>query len=148
MRLPYSWLREVVAAGAPGWDVPAEDLEQALIRIGHEVEDIIPVGPVSGPLTVSVRTPPRRLARTSTKPGPPSDCGARTRRSSGREPRHPAAIDCAACTAVRLSPKQSGAMSTVSGPVSGARAVTQGRLWRRRGRRTAGTGMLRRWCEK
>lgn len=52
MRLPYSWLREVVAAGAPGWDVPAEDLEQALIRIGHEVEDIIPVGPVSGPLTV------------------------------------------------------------------------------------------------
>ena len=52
MRLPYSWLREVVAAGAPGWDVSAEDLEQALIRIGHEVEDIIPVGPVSGPLTV------------------------------------------------------------------------------------------------
>ena len=52
MRLPYSWLREIVAAGAPGWDVSAEDLEQALIRIGHEVEDIIPVGPVSGPLTV------------------------------------------------------------------------------------------------
>ena len=52
MRLPYSWLREVVAAGAPGWDVPADELEQALIRIGHEVEEIIPVGPVSGPLTV------------------------------------------------------------------------------------------------
>lgn len=52
MRLPYSWLREVVAAGAPGWDVPAEELEQALIRIGHEVEEIILAGPVSGPLTV------------------------------------------------------------------------------------------------
>ena len=45
MRLPYSWLRDVVQAGAPGWDVPAHELEQALIRIGHEVEGIIPVGP-------------------------------------------------------------------------------------------------------
>src|SRR5215212_2135623 len=52
MRLPYSWLRDVVQAGAPGWDVPADELEQTLIRIGHEVEDIISVGPVSGPLTV------------------------------------------------------------------------------------------------
>lgn len=52
MRLPYSWLREAVRAGAPGWDVPAEELEQTLIRIGHEVEEVIPVGPVSGPLTV------------------------------------------------------------------------------------------------
>ena len=51
MRLPYSWLRDVVRAGAPGWDVSVDDLEQTLIRIGHEVEDIIPVGPVSGPLT-------------------------------------------------------------------------------------------------
>ena len=52
MRVPYSWLREVVAAGAPGWDVPPDELEQTLIRIGHEVEEVIPVGPVSGPLTV------------------------------------------------------------------------------------------------
>lgn len=52
MRLPYSWLREVVQAGAPGWDVSADELEQTLIRIGHEVEDILPVGPVSGPLTI------------------------------------------------------------------------------------------------
>jgi phenylalanyl-tRNA synthetase beta chain len=52
MRLPYSWLREVVQAGAPGWDVSAHELEQTLIRIGHEVEEIIPVGPVAGPLTV------------------------------------------------------------------------------------------------
>lgn len=52
MRLPYSWLREVVQAGAPGWDVSAEELEQTLIRIGHEVEEIIPVGPVTGPLTI------------------------------------------------------------------------------------------------
>jgi phenylalanyl-tRNA synthetase beta chain len=52
MRLPYSWLREVVQAGAPGWDVPSDELEHTLIRIGHEVEEIIPVGPVTGPLTV------------------------------------------------------------------------------------------------
>jgi phenylalanyl-tRNA synthetase beta chain len=52
MRLPYSWLRDVVQAGAPGWDVSPDELEQTLIRIGHEVEEIIPVGPVTGPLTI------------------------------------------------------------------------------------------------
>jgi phenylalanyl-tRNA synthetase beta chain len=52
MRLPYSWLREVVQRGASGWDVAPHDLEQALIRVGHEVEDIISLGPVDGPLTV------------------------------------------------------------------------------------------------
>ncbi|OBI72234.1 phenylalanine--tRNA ligase subunit beta [Mycobacterium sp. E740] len=52
MRLPYSWLRDVVQAGAPGWDVAPDELEQTLIRIGHEVEEVIPVGPVTGPLTV------------------------------------------------------------------------------------------------
>jgi len=52
MRLPYSWLREVVQAGAPGWDVPADDLERALIRVGHEVEEVIALEPVTGPLTV------------------------------------------------------------------------------------------------
>ena len=52
MRVPYSWLREVVAAGAPGWDVAPGDLEQTLVRIGHEVEEVITLSPVDGPLTV------------------------------------------------------------------------------------------------
>src|SRR5687768_17291860 len=52
MRIPYSWLREAVRAGAPDWDVPPDELEQTFIRIGHEVEEVIPVGPVSGPLTI------------------------------------------------------------------------------------------------
>jgi phenylalanyl-tRNA synthetase beta chain len=52
MRVPYSWLREVVSVGAPGWDVPADELEQALLRIGHEVEEVTTLGPVDGPLTV------------------------------------------------------------------------------------------------
>ncbi|OSC32012.1 phenylalanine--tRNA ligase subunit beta [Mycobacterium vulneris] len=52
MRVPYSWLREVVAAGAPDWDVAPAELEQALVRIGHEVEEVATLGPVEGPLTV------------------------------------------------------------------------------------------------
>ncbi|MDT5360944.1 MAG: phenylalanyl-tRNA synthetase beta chain, partial [Mycobacterium sp.] len=39
MRVPYSWLREIVQVGAPGWDPGADELEQTLIRIGHEVEE-------------------------------------------------------------------------------------------------------------
>jgi phenylalanyl-tRNA synthetase beta chain len=52
MRIPYSWLRDVVRAGAPDWDVTPDDLEQAFVRIGHEVEDVIVLGPVDGPLAV------------------------------------------------------------------------------------------------
>jgi len=52
MRVPYSWLREVVTAGAPGWDVAPADLEQTLVRIGHEIEEVLSLGPVDGPLTV------------------------------------------------------------------------------------------------
>ncbi|MGF2947511.1 phenylalanine--tRNA ligase subunit beta [Mycobacterium sp. Lab-001] len=52
MRVPYSWLREVVEAGAPGWDVTPHELEQTLVRIGHEVEEVVALGPVDGPVTV------------------------------------------------------------------------------------------------
>jgi phenylalanyl-tRNA synthetase beta chain len=52
MRVPYSWLREVVTAGAPGWDAAPGDVEQTLVRIGHEVEEVSTLGPVDGPLTV------------------------------------------------------------------------------------------------
>ncbi|MCV7194543.1 phenylalanine--tRNA ligase subunit beta [Mycolicibacterium brumae] len=52
MRLPYSWLREAVNVAAPGWDPGPADLEAALIRVGHEVEDVITLGPVTGPLTI------------------------------------------------------------------------------------------------
>ena len=62
MRLPYSWLRDVIAAGAPGWEANADELEQTLIRIGHEVEEVIAVGPVSGPLTVGRVTEIEELA--------------------------------------------------------------------------------------
>ena len=52
MRVPYSWLREVVNVGAPDWDVDPAELEQTLVRIGHEVEEVATLGPVTGPLTV------------------------------------------------------------------------------------------------
>ncbi|ODR08325.1 phenylalanine--tRNA ligase subunit beta [Mycolicibacillus koreensis] len=52
MRVPYSWLREVVAAGAPEFDPGAADLERALIGLGHEVEDVVTIAPAEGPLTV------------------------------------------------------------------------------------------------
>ena len=52
MRVPYSWLREVVSTGARGWDAGPGELAQALVRIGHEVEEITPLGPVEGPLAV------------------------------------------------------------------------------------------------
>jgi phenylalanyl-tRNA synthetase beta chain len=52
MRVPYSWLREVVRIGAPSWDVSPDDLEQTLLHIGHEVEEVVRLGPVDGPLTV------------------------------------------------------------------------------------------------
>jgi phenylalanyl-tRNA synthetase beta chain len=53
MRIPYSWLREVLNVGvAGGFDVAAGELEQTLVRIGHEVEEVITLSPVDGPLTV------------------------------------------------------------------------------------------------
>ena len=52
MRLPYSWLREVISVGAPGWDVGPDEIDQALVRIGHEVEEVVTLGPVEGPLAV------------------------------------------------------------------------------------------------
>ncbi|MEE9243555.1 MAG: phenylalanine--tRNA ligase subunit beta [Mycobacterium sp.] len=87
MRLPYSWLREIVQAGAPGWDVGAEELEQTLIRIGHEVEEVIPRGPVAGPLTIGRVTEieeltefkkPIRAVKVDVGEGQPRDivCGA------------------------------------------------------------------------
>ncbi|MGZ4582871.1 MAG: phenylalanine--tRNA ligase subunit beta [Mycobacterium sp.] len=62
MRVPYSWLREVVSAGAPGWDVAPAELGQTLVRIGHEVEEVQALGPVDGPLTVGRVTDIEELA--------------------------------------------------------------------------------------
>lgn len=52
MRIPYSWLIEVLRAGAPEFSATPAGIEETLIRIGHEVEEVIVPGPVTGPLVV------------------------------------------------------------------------------------------------
>ncbi|OHU19110.1 phenylalanine--tRNA ligase subunit beta [Mycobacteroides franklinii] len=52
MRVPYSWLIEVLRVGAPEFSATPADIEETLIRIGHEVEEVMVPGPVSGPLVV------------------------------------------------------------------------------------------------
>src|SRR5690625_3575620 len=52
MRIPYSWLREALTAGAPDFGLSAAELEQTLLRVGHEVEAVHTLGPVTGPLQV------------------------------------------------------------------------------------------------
>ncbi|OAT68144.1 phenylalanine--tRNA ligase subunit beta [Mycobacteroides immunogenum] len=52
MRIPYSWLLDVLRVGAPEFSATAADIEETLIRIGHEVEEVVIPGPVSGPLVV------------------------------------------------------------------------------------------------
>jgi len=53
MRVPYSWLREVLNVGeAGGFDAAPAEVAQTLVRIGHEVEEVITLGPVDGALTV------------------------------------------------------------------------------------------------
>ncbi|MUM17749.1 phenylalanine--tRNA ligase subunit beta [Mycobacterium sp. CBMA271] len=52
MRIPYSWLIEVLRVGAPDFSATPTDIEEALIRLGHEVEEVVVPGPVTGPLVV------------------------------------------------------------------------------------------------
>ncbi|MGH3725847.1 MAG: phenylalanine--tRNA ligase subunit beta [Mycobacterium sp.] len=52
MRIPYSWLIEVLRVGAPEFAATPAGIEEALIRIGHEVEEVIVPGPVAGPVVI------------------------------------------------------------------------------------------------
>ena len=60
------------------------DLEQALIRVGHEVEDVITLGPVSGPLRIGRVTGVEELTgfRNPSGPAPWTSAKAGTARSS------------------------------------------------------------------
>lgn len=88
MRIPYSWLRETLLAGAPDFDITAEELERTLLQIGHEVEAVHTLGPVSGPLSVgrvvqieelTEFKKPIRFCRVEVGEAEPRDivCGAR-----------------------------------------------------------------------
>ncbi len=52
MRVPQSWLNEVVRRGAPDWTVTGAELESAFIDLGHEVEELTTQPELSGPVVV------------------------------------------------------------------------------------------------
>ena len=52
MKVPISWLRNVIQNGAPEWNPSVETIKQTLIDIGHEVNKIISLGPTSGSLVI------------------------------------------------------------------------------------------------
>ena len=52
MRVPQSWLTEILQRANPGWSVSAEELDAGFVRVGLEVEEVDQLTPVSGPLVV------------------------------------------------------------------------------------------------
>ncbi|WP_132991462.1 phenylalanine--tRNA ligase subunit beta [Gordonia zhaorongruii] len=52
MRLPQSWLTEVLRSGAPGWTATTEDIDAGFVRVGFEIEDVEPFPEITGPLVV------------------------------------------------------------------------------------------------
>ena len=70
MRFPYSWLRDVVRAGAPGWDASPDELEQTFLenRIAHLLRPgAVPPFSQRGALTSSLIEDLRRLAQHLTQ---------------------------------------------------------------------------------
>lgn len=52
MRVPQSWLTEVVRKAAPEWSVTADELDAGFVSVGFEIEDVIPLPEITGPLVV------------------------------------------------------------------------------------------------
>ncbi|MGB3772047.1 MAG: phenylalanine--tRNA ligase subunit beta [Rhodococcus sp. (in: high G+C Gram-positive bacteria)] len=52
MRVPQSWLTEVVQKAVPGWSVSADELDAGFVSVGFEIEDVIPLPQITGPLVV------------------------------------------------------------------------------------------------
>ncbi|MGA9870871.1 MAG: phenylalanine--tRNA ligase subunit beta [Rhodococcus sp. (in: high G+C Gram-positive bacteria)] len=52
MRVPQSWLTEVLQRTAPQWKVTPEELDEGFVRVGFEVEELDSLDRVTGPLVV------------------------------------------------------------------------------------------------
>ncbi len=52
MRVPQSWLTEVLQRTAPEWKVTPEELDEGFVRVGFEVEELDCLDNVTGPLVV------------------------------------------------------------------------------------------------
>ncbi|MDJ0393199.1 phenylalanine--tRNA ligase subunit beta [Rhodococcus sp. G-MC3] len=52
MRVPQSWLTEVLQRAAPEWKVTPEELDEGFVRVGFEVEELDSLDNVTGPLVI------------------------------------------------------------------------------------------------
>ncbi|MGB3706815.1 phenylalanine--tRNA ligase subunit beta [Gordonia sp. (in: high G+C Gram-positive bacteria)] len=52
MRLPQSWLTEVLRAGTPDWSASTEEIDAGFVRVGFEIEDVEPFPEITGPLVI------------------------------------------------------------------------------------------------
>ncbi|MCF8611122.1 phenylalanine--tRNA ligase subunit beta [Gordonia sp. HY285] len=52
MRLPQSWLTEVLRKGTPDWAASTDEIDAGFVRVGFEIEDVEPFPEITGPLVV------------------------------------------------------------------------------------------------
>ena len=52
MRLPKSWLTEVLQKGDPSWSASTEDIDAGFVRVGFEIEDVDEFPEITGPLVI------------------------------------------------------------------------------------------------
>ncbi|WP_353109326.1 phenylalanine--tRNA ligase subunit beta [Gordonia sp. (in: high G+C Gram-positive bacteria)] len=52
MRLPQSWLTEVLQKGTPDWSASTAAIDAGFVRVGFEIEDVEPFPEITGPLVV------------------------------------------------------------------------------------------------
>ena len=52
MRVPQSWLTEVLDRGTPGWEASAEEIDAGFVRVGLEIEDVHRIDAPQGPLVI------------------------------------------------------------------------------------------------
>ncbi|WP_026919015.1 phenylalanine--tRNA ligase subunit beta [Gordonia shandongensis] len=52
MRLPQSWLTEVLRAGTPEWTASTAEIDAGFVRVGFEIEDVEPFPETTGPLVI------------------------------------------------------------------------------------------------
>ena len=52
MRLPQSWLTEVLRDGTPDWAASTDEIDAGFVRVGFEIEDVEPFPEITGPLVV------------------------------------------------------------------------------------------------
>jgi phenylalanyl-tRNA synthetase beta chain len=52
VRAPQSWYTEVLRQGDPQWSATADEIDQAFVRVGFEIEDIDAFPTITGPLVI------------------------------------------------------------------------------------------------